>query len=258
MPVTSLARGVRRRPHAPRRKPAPAPRVPSLFARIHRDAVPRVRRGTIDVPRESTGMGKLLELEVGALADPDRVSLWTFQGTLPRLGFEHVAPSARGARISRLWVVGGAYHFRDGRFHGSGARSEAPIVRLTGAAREKTARSRTGGRYLATHGGHAPREVVRGGIDFGAPLVPVGWMRAVSYHADKAERTDVDPADYRHPFEPEARPLLAVTADGRTLVCLSDRDVGAVRYEDPRTGAVFAARRFGRYTVTPHGIEDIA
>ena len=79
----------------------------------------------------------------------------------------------------------------------------------------------------------------------------------MSYHTDKAERAGRDPADYRHPFEPEARPLLAVTADGRTLVALSDTDLGPVVYEDPATGARYATRRFGRYTVTAHGIEDI-
>jgi len=233
-------------------------RPPALFEAIHPHAEPRVRVGTIEVPSQSTGMGELIELEVGRLADPDHVELWTFASPRPRLGFEHVAPSARGARISRLWIVGGAFYFdARGRFHGKGARVTAHVRRLSGRAREAAAHTRTGARYRDTHGGHAPREVVRADVDLGQPLVPVGWLRAISYQTDKAERAPVDPAPYRHPFEPEARPLLCATADGRALVVLSDRDVGAVRYEDPRRGDAHRAARFGRYTVTPHGIEDI-
>jgi len=261
LPVPEARGMVLHREAPPARRPSTRPRTtrpPALFEALYPHAEPRVRVGAIEVPAHSTGMGELLELEVGRLADPDRVELWTFASPRPRLGFEHVAPSARGARISRLWIVGGAFYFdARGRFHGKGARSAARVRRLSGRSREAAARTRTGARYRDTHGGHAPREVVRAEVDLGQPLVPVGWLRAISYQTDKAERAPVDPAPYRHPFEPEARPLLCATADGRALVALSDRDVGAVRYEDPRRGDEYRAVRFGRYTVTPHGIEDI-
>jgi hypothetical protein len=235
-----------------------AARPPALFAALHPHAEAAVRARTIEVPARIAGMGELLELEVGRLADPDHVELWAFDAPRPRLGFEHVAPSARGARISRLWVVGGSFYFdARGRFRGKGARGAWRVRRLSTSARRAAARTREGARYRDTHGGHSPREVVRADVDLGQPLVPVGWLRAVSYQTDKAERAPVDPAPYRHPFEPEARPLLCATADGRALVVLSDRDVGAVRYEDPRRGDAYRAARFGRYTVTPHGIEDI-
>lgn len=112
--------------------------------------------------------------------------------------------------------------------------------------------SREAERYARAHGGHGLSEFVTAPLDLERPLVPAGWLRAISYHTDKAERAERDPADYRHGFEGEARPLVCVTGDGRGLVVLSDRDLGPVRYGE------HDAPRFGRYTVTPHGIEDIA
>jgi hypothetical protein len=177
------------------------------------------------------------------------VQLWRFARPLPRLGFEHVSPTAaKGARISRLWVVGGCFHVdARGRFHGGGARPAARVERLS-AARAPRELAR---RYAETHGGRTPSERVTGHVALEGGVIPVGWLRAITYHADKAERAAVDPADYRHPFEGEARPLVCVTHDGRGLVMLSDRDTGALHYGAHR------AARFGRYTVTPHGIEDI-
>lgn len=235
-----------------------ARRPPALFEALYPHAEAATRSRTLTVPSRVTGMGELLELEIGRLADPDHVSLWVFDRPRPRLGFEHVSPDAsRRARISRLWIVGGAFYFdARGQFHGRGARTAMRVRKLSGAARAQAARSREGRRYRDTHGGHTPREVVRGTADLGQ-LIPVGWLRAISYQTDKAERAPVDPAPYRHPFEPEARPIVCATSSGRALVVLSDKDLGAVRYEDPRTGATFSASRFGRYTVTPHGIEDI-
>jgi hypothetical protein len=228
---------------------ARTPAIPRLFGALHPDALPELRRVTVATPRTVTGMGTLLELELGDLDDPDRVRLWRFAHPLPRLGFEHVSPSAaKGARISRLWMLGGVFHVdAQGHFHGGGVRPAARVKPLS----SQHAPRETLQRYEATHGGHAPREQVTGALDLEHGMIPVGWLRAISYHTDKAERAAVDPADYRHAFEGIARPLVCVTADGRGLAVLSDRDVGAVRYGDHR------AARFGRYTVTPHGIEDI-
>lgn len=227
----------------------PSPHATPLFSSLHPHATPEARQVRLAVPKALTGMGTLLELELGDLDDPDRVRLWPFGKPAPRLAFEHVSPSAaRGARISRLWIGGGAFHVdARGRFHGAGARV-AMRVRAAG----KDAPSREAERYARTHGGHGPRELVTAPLDLRRPLVPAGWLRAISYHTDKAERAERDPADYRHAFEGEARPLVCVTGDGRGLVVLSDRDLGPVRYGD------HDAPRFGRYTVTPHGIEDIA
>jgi hypothetical protein len=72
-----------------------------------------------------------------------------------------------------------------------------------------------------------------------------------------AERADRDPADYRHPFQEHARPLLCVDEAGTTLIFLSDKDIGAVSYTSPDGRHTFSPRRFGRYTVTPHGVEDL-
>jgi hypothetical protein len=84
---------------------ARTPAIPRLFGALHPDALPELRRVTVSTPRTVTGMGALLELELGDLDDPDRVRLWRFAHPLPRLGFEHVSSSAaRGARI----VVAGA------------------------------------------------------------------------------------------------------------------------------------------------------
>jgi hypothetical protein len=223
--------------------------APDLFRALHPGATFTSREARVAVPRAVTGMGALLELELGDLDDPDRVQLWRFARPLPRLGFEHVSPTAaKGARISRLWVVGGSFHVDDrGRFHGGGARPAARVERLS-AVRAPRELAR---RYAETHGGRSPSERVTGHVALEGGVIPVGWLRAITYHADKAERAAVDPADYRHPFEGIARPLVCVTADGLGLTVLSDRDVGAVRYGDHR------AARFGRYTVTPHGIEDI-
>lgn len=228
---------------------ARTPTIPRLFGALHPDALPELRRVTVSTPRTVTGMGALLELELGDLDDPDRVRLWRFAHPLPRLGFEHVSPTAaKGARISRLWVVGGSFHIdARGRFHGGGARPAARVERLS-AARAPRELAR---RYAETHGGRRPSERVTGHVALEGGVIPVGWLRAITYHADKAERAAVDPADYRHPFEGEARPLVCVTHDGRGLVMLSDRDTGALHYGAHR------AARFGRYTVTPHGIEDI-
>lgn len=237
----------------PRENPGHVSVAPRAFRALHPDATPMPRGIEVSVPREVTGMGELLDIELGDLDDADHVRIWRFGSPRPRLGFEHVSRDARrGARVSRLWILGGAWRIDDrGRFHGAGARPSARVERVHGAIPGRRAPRELSRRYAETHGGRAPSERVTGDLAIEGGVVPVGWLRAVSYHTDKRERAERDPADYRHAFEGEARPLVCVTADGRGLVVLSDRDTGPLRYGRHR------APRFGRYTVTPHGIEDI-
>lgn len=228
-------------------------RNPSMFQAIHPGCTPRPSTATITVPEQLTGMGTLLGLEVGELADPNRVEEWYFNSPLPRLAFEHVSPDAAASRrISRLWAVGGAWHI-DGKgvFRPGKGRSRA-TVRKAAHPRGETAR-----RYQETHGGLRGNEVVTGDVMPQGAIIPVRWCRAVIYHADKAERADRDPADYRHPFQEHARPLLCVDEAGKSLVFLSDTDIGPVSYTSDDGRHTFAIRRFGRYTVTPHGVEDL-
>lgn len=225
-----------------------------LFRALHPRHAPERRTATLRVPASLPGMGVLLGFEVGELADPARVAEWHFEAPLPRLAFEHVSPDAdAGRRISRLWVVGGSYHVdARGRFHGGGGKGRMRVSRAVAGADAETA-----ARYRATHGGKAPRELVEASVAPLGPVVPCGWCRAVIYKTDKAENAPVDPASYRHPFAEHARPLLCVDSAGTQLLLLSDRDLGPVGYEDARGARTFEARRFGRYTVTPHGVEDL-
>lgn len=225
----------------------------SMFQAIHPGCTPRPSSVTIAVPQQLTGMGTLLGLEVGELADPNRVEEWCFSGALPRLAFEHVSPDASSTRrVSRLWAVGGAWHIdAKGQFRAGKGRSRATVRRMA-HPRGEAAR-----RYEETHGGLRGTEVVTGDVMPQGAIIPVRWCRAVIYHADKAERADRDPADYRHPFQEHARPLLCVDEAGTSLIFLSDKDLGAVSYASEDGRHTFSARRFGRYTVTPHGVEDI-
>lgn len=225
----------------------------SIFQSVHPGCTPRPSAVEIAVPRQLTGMGTLLGLEVGDLHDPNHVEEWYFNSPLPRLAFEHVSPDASTSRrISRLWCVGGAWHIgKDGRFHAGRGRSRA-VVNKVAHPRGEAAR-----RYEKTHGGLRGNEVVTGDVMPKGAIIPVRWCRAVIYHADKAERAERDPADYRHPFQEHARPLICVDEAGTTMVFLSDTDIGPVSYSSPDGSQTFSVRRFGRYTVTPHGVEDI-
>jgi hypothetical protein len=233
----------------------PTPSAPALFHALHPRHTPERRTATLRVPRALPGMGALLGFEVGELADPARVAEWHFDAPMPRLAFEHVSPDASaGRRISRLWVVGGSYHVdARGRFHGGGRRGRMRVARAGAKVHAETA-----ARYRATHGGKAPRELVEASVAPAGAVIPLGWCRAVIYKTDKAENAPVDPASYRHPFAEHARPLLCVDSAGTQILLLSDRDIGPVSYQDARGQHAFEARQFGRYTVTPHGVEDIA
>lgn len=228
----------------------PSPR----FRALHPHARPLARAVSLAVPAQLPGMGTLFGLEVGDLADPDHVEEWWFSKPYPRLAFEHVSPDAGASRrVSRLWCVGGAWRIdARGKFHGGGRVSRMKVTRAL------SPRGEVASRYRDTHGGREGTEWVSADVSPRGAVVPVKWCRAVIYHADKRERTDRDPADYRHPFAPHARPLLAVDEPGTTLLFLSDRDLGAVHYASPDGAREYRASRFGRYTVTPHGVEDLA
>lgn len=179
-------------------------------------------RVSLRAPEAVTGMGPLLTLEIER--EPDgRVEQWHFNKPYPRLAFERLTPTARGR--SQLWILGGDYSLSDGRFRAK-SRMRARSLNL---AREAARRPRIVDRFRQTHGGRNPTEALLARIEIPKTLVPIGRMYAVVYDADKGD--GVYP--YRHPFEPEAQPLVCVDSSGSQLFVVG-----------------------GAYTVTPHGIED--
>lgn len=196
-----------------------------LYTRLHGAARDRSgrsdTRASLRAPSAVTGMGPLLILEVERAGG--RVEQWHFAKPYPRLCFENVTPTARGR--SQMWILGGGYSLASGRFVARAAARARPLDLASTAARLPEIVDR----YRRTHGGRNPVEALRARIEIPAALVPVGRLYAVVYDADKGD--GVYP--YRHPFEPDARPLVCVDSTGSQLYLVG-----------------------GAYTVTPHGIED--
>lgn len=197
-----------------------------LYYRLHgepHDSTGRSdSRVRLSMPSAVTGMGPLLSLEV-ELGPDDRVEQWHFRKPYPRLCFEAVTPTARGR--SNLWILGGDYSLASGHFV---AKSSARL-RTADLERESARLVQIVDRYRKTHGGRNPTEALVASITLPAQMVPVGRLYAVVYDADKGD--GIYP--YRHPFEPEAQPMICCNPTGSQLYLVG-----------------------GAYTVTSHGIED--
>lgn len=197
-----------------------------LYRRLHGEPYDTTGRSDtrvrLAVPSEVTGMGPLLTLEV-ELGPDDRVEQWHFRKPYPRLCFEGVTPTAHGQ--SQLWILGGGYSLASGRF----VAKASSRLRAVDLGREVAKRVRVVERYRKTHGGRNPTEALVASITLPEQMVPIGRLYAVVYDADKGD--GVYP--YRHPFEPEAQPMVCCNPTGSQLYLVG-----------------------GAYTVTPHGIED--
>ena len=196
----------------------------ALYQRLHGQAhhPSNDMKARLDIPPSVTGMGPLLVLEVERGPD-GRVEQWHFQKPYPILAFGRVTDTAKGR--SSLYILGGSYSLSKGRFE---ARSS---LRMRPLDVERTSSSRPTlvDRFRRTHGGRNPTQAFLAKLEIPSHLVPAGRLYAVTYDADKGD--GVYP--YRHPFEPKAQPMVCVDPSGTQLFV---------------TG--------GRYTVTPHGIED--
>lgn len=193
-----------------------------LYRKLHGDTPdPSANtRATVAVPREVTGMGPLLVLEVER---GGRVEQWHFAKPYPVLAFGRVTPNARGR--SALFILGGGYSLASGQFRARHGRA----MRAMHVERTMASLPTITDRYRTTHGGRNPTQAFRAKVEVPTTLVPVGRLYAVTYDADKGD--GVYP--YRHPFEPGAQPLVCANEQGDRLFLVG-----------------------GRYTVTSHGIED--
>lgn len=188
------------------------------------DAEPSAaKRVLIDPPSKVTGMGRLQWLEI---ARHGRVEQWHFEANEPRLCFGRLTDTDRGR--STLWILGGSY-----KISGRGFRLVGKAKRLSSLdlARATKASPEIVDRYARTHGGRDPIEALLASLSVPDELVPIGDLYAVTYDADKGDGT----YPYRHPFALTARPLVCCDPSGTQLFVVG-----------------------GRYTVTPHGIEDAA
>ena len=193
----------------------------ALYRALHGEAPTGASRASITVPTRLIGMGALSVLEVRRASG--RVEQWHFD-PCPRLAFTRVTADTSGR--SDLWIIGGNYRV-DGRgFHNVGTQRGLDRLDLD---RTRRAHPEVTDGYQRTHGGMNPREAWRGSLAIGDELVPIGPLYAVTYTTDKNDGT----YPYRHPFEDDAQPLVCVCSTGKQLVLVG-----------------------GRYTVTPHGIED--
>lgn len=171
-------------------------------------------------PLERIGMGDLISL---SLELPDgRRRTWRFRER-PVLSFDYVSPDAKGhGRQARLFVDCGHYRVTDD--------DRLVVEKGTNAeARAKVSKT-TADRFRLTHGGLAGR------VTLACPLRPagrkrfVGWCKQLDYRADKGRGGE----HFYHPVEKDCRPEVWVSRSGRSIYF-----------------------KGGRYTVTPHGIEDL-
>lgn len=198
-------------------------RAHQLYQQLHGHApeASLVKKFVVRVPEKLTGMGKLQWLEV---ARDGRIEQWDFRRIEPRLCFGALTDTDRGR--STLWILGGSYRITPQGFREVRGASG---LRRTDLAKASKTSSKIVEKYERTHGGRAPVEALESSLSVPDVVVPIGHLYAVCYDADKGDGT----YPYRHPFALTAQPLLCCDASGSQLLVVG-----------------------GRYTVTPHGIED--
>ena len=194
-----------------------------LYQSLHGTSAPATadKRLVLRVPGRVTGMGRLIWIEV---ARNGKVEQWHFDQPEPRLVFEALTDTARGR--SSLWILGGSYKVDARGFRTTRGPSR---MRDLGLAATSATHPDLVDRYQRTHGWQKPVEALRAQLPAASELVPIGDLYAVTYDADKGDGE----YPYRHPFEVDAQPVVCCDPSGTQLFLVG-----------------------GRYTVTPHGIED--
>lgn len=165
-------------------------------------------------------MGDLISLTLRLPNGKKRV--WRFRER-PVLSFDWVSPNAKGrGRQARLFVDCGHYRVT--------ADDKLVVLKGTNAEARGRVSKATADRFRRTHGGLAGR------VTLACPIRPAGRKRYVGlceqidYRADKGR----DREWFYHPIDEDCRPEVWVSQSGRSIYF-----------------------RGGRYTVTPHGIEDL-
>jgi hypothetical protein len=177
------------------------------------------------IPSVLRGMGDLVDFEV--LLPDGREATWEFHGQLPILAFDGVSEDTSGATAATLYVVGGDYKVEGGKLlSGKAKRFQNRSVERVSAQHRKVADD-----FAKTHGGLKATVARAAFVEMPRTLTRCARVKAVTYRANKRTHGLVL---YRHEFEGDARPYLCVSETGRQLWF-----------------------RGGRYTVTPHGIEDL-
>lgn len=177
------------------------------------------------IPSVLRGMGDLVDFEV--LLPDGRAATWEFHGQLPILAFDGVSEDTSGATAATLYVVGGDYKVEGGKLlSGKAKRFQNRSVERVSAQHRKVAED-----FEKTHGGLKATVARAAFVEMPRTLTRCARVKAVTYRANKRTHGLVL---YRHEFEGDARPYLCVSETGRQLWF-----------------------RGGRYTVTPHGIEDL-
>jgi hypothetical protein len=181
---------------------------------------PAARRSAIR-RTERIGMGNLISLKI-VLATTGRTVTWHFKEH-PVLSFDVVSEDASGkGRQSRLFVDCGNYLITaDGKC----VVAKAPAKRTVAKATAKSMHD-----YSRTHGGLDPSEILVCSVRVAGRTRFVGRCTQMDYRADKKTHGRVQ---YYHPLERHAQPEVWVNEDGNQIYF-----------------------RKGKYTVTPHGIED--
>lgn len=177
------------------------------------------------IPRVLRGMGDLVDVEI--LLPDGRETTWVWHGQLPILCFDRVSEDTSGTSRARLYIVGGDYRVAGGKL----TNGRAKHLRDRSVARVSADHVAVAADFARTHGG-LPATVARAcRVPSPTSLSRVARVKAITYRADKGTHGLVL---YRHEFEGDARPYLAASETGRQLWFQG-----------------------GRYTVTPHGIEDL-
>ena len=177
------------------------------------------------IPRVLRGMGDLVDVEV--ILPDGREATWAWRGQLPILAFDRVSEDTSGKTRARLYVVGGDYRVEGGKLRCGRAKP----LRARSVARVSKEHAAVAADFARTHGGLSATVARACRVPHPSSLTRVARVVAITYRADKSTHGLVL---YRHAFEGDARPYLAVSETGRQLWF-----------------------RGGRYTVTPHGIEDL-